>query len=179
MQIRHFFRYGLIIWFLASLAACNANQEGNGPTEFRPTAMKSDSVGVEVPADQNWAIITENQAEEMGLGAWLAKSDGFWTPSEDDILILEEKIGEFLSQNSSLFNYGEPVWERIGKYQRQYIGLQRDGSEIIYGNYFCDNHGKNWRLEWVSVLDGGNCYFQVEYDVQQGDFILLMVNGES
>jgi hypothetical protein len=71
------------------------------------------------------------------------------------------------------------VWERLDEYQRQYIGLERNGKQIIYGNYFCDNMGKNWRSEIVFVLDGGDCYFQVEYDVESGTFTKLLVNGES
>jgi hypothetical protein len=179
MKIGDFIRYGVIVMSLAALAACNATLEGDRSTEIRPTDTKSKTEDIDVPADQDWVIFTNKQAEKMGLGAWLANSDSFWTPSEDDILILEEKLGGYLSQNISLFNYHEPVWERLGDYQRQYIGIQSDGSKIIYGNYFCDNHGKNWRQEFVSVLDGGNCYFQVEYDIQQGDFTMLMVNGES
>ena len=179
MKIRHVLQQCLIVLFLAGLTACNATMEEDKSGEIRPTDTKSKTEEIEVPADQDWVIITKQQAEDMGLGSWLAQSDSFWTPTEDDVIILEERIVEYLSQNATLFNYHEPVWERIGDYQRQFIGIQRNGSKIIYGNYFCDNLGKNWRQEFFNVLDGGNCYFQVEYDVQQGIFTLLMVNGES
>ncbi len=59
------------------------------------------------------------------------------------------------------------------------LDLSVTGRQIIYGNYFCDNMGKNWRQEFVFVFDGGDCFFQVEYDVESGTFIKLWVNGES
>ena len=155
--------------FLAALVACNARPEGNGSTEITQT----------VTADQDWVIISKEQAEEMGIGSWLVESDDFWTPSENNILILEETIAEYLSQNSNQFYRQPPVWQRLDEYQRQYIGLERGGVQIIYGNYFCNNLGINWRQKLVIVDDGGDCYFQVEYNVDDGMFTMLMVNGES
>ena len=115
----------------------------------------------------------------MGINSWLVENHGFWTPSVDDVLKLEEGIAEYLSHNPTQFYDQAPVWERLDEYQRQYIGLERDGGKIIYGNFFCDNLGKDWRQELVAVLDGGECYFQVEYDVGSGMFIKLWVNGVS
>lgn len=129
--------------------------------------------------DQNWMIFTEEQAEEMELASWLVDSDGFWTPSVGDILNLEEKIAEYLSQNSSEFYRQPPVWERLHEYRRQYIGFEHGGRQIIYGNYFCNNGGINWQQELVIVIDGGECFFQIEYDVESELFIKLLVNGEA
>lgn len=129
--------------------------------------------------DQNWVIVTREQAEGMGVASWLVGSGNFWTPSVDDILKLEEKIAEYLSQNSNQFYRQPTVWERLDEYQRQFIGLERGGRQIIYGNFFCNNIGMDWRKILVIVDDGGDCYFQVEYDVESGLFIKLMVNGEA
>ena len=71
------------------------------------------------------------------------------------------------------------MWERLDEYQRQYIGLERGGKEIIYGNFFCDNGGVDWRQKFLFMIDGGECYFQVEYDVESGLFIKLRINGEA
>ena len=51
-------------------------------------------------------------------------------------------------------------------------------NKIIYGNFFCSEED-NWRQEFVMAIDGGDCYFQVEYDVEIEKFIKLVVNGES
>jgi len=132
-----------------------------------------------VMTDQNWVIITKKHAEETGVSSWLVESDGFWTPSVDDILKLEGKIAGYLSQNSSYFYHQPPVWERLDEYQRQYVGLEREGRLIIYGNYFCNSGGVDWQQKLVVVIDGGECFFQVEYDVESGFFIKLLVNGEA
>jgi hypothetical protein len=129
--------------------------------------------------DQNWVVFTEEQAEEMELASWLLDSDGFWTPSVDDIQNIEEKIVEYLNQNSSEFHRQPPVWERLYEYRRQYIGVERGSRKIIYGNYFCNSGGVNWQQEFVIVIDGGECFFQIEYDVESELFIKLLVNGEA
>ena len=130
-------------------------------------------------ANQNWVIIAEERAVETGIASWLAESGNFWTPSVVDILKLEEEIAGYLSQNSNQFYRQPPVWQRLDDYQRQYIGLERGGRQIIYGNYFCNSGGINWRQELVIVEDGGECFFQVEYDIESALFIKLLVNGES
>ena len=39
--------------------------------------------------------------------------------------------------------------------------------------------GLHWRKEWVLVMDGGDCFFQLQFDVESGTFTALMVNGEA
>jgi hypothetical protein len=129
--------------------------------------------------NQNWVIVTKKQSEETGMASWLVNRDGFWTPSAEDILKLEERLAAYLSQNSIYFFQQPPVWERLDEYYRQYIGLTRGGKKIIYGNFFCDPMGLDWQETFVAVEDGGDCYFQVEYDVEGRFFIKLMVNGVS
>jgi len=167
------------IMLLMSLVACSNLSNKKLPVDIFSTATPKSPEGLTVIADQNWVIIAKEQAEEMGIASWLVGSNGFWTPSVDDILKLEEKIAEYLSQNSSQFYRQPPVWERLDEYQRQYIGLERGDRKTIYGNYFCNSEGINWRQELVIVEDGGECYFQVEYDVESELFIKLMVNGEA
>ena len=152
------------ILLLINLTVCNA---------------LSDDKPLALPEKQNWVIISKERAEEMGVASWLVEVDGYWTPSEDDILKLEGKIAGYLSQNSSYFYRQPPVWERLDEYQRQYIGVEREGRPIIYGNYFCNSGGVDWRQKLVFVIDGGECFFQVEYDVESGLFIKLQVNGEA
>jgi hypothetical protein len=162
--VRDTFKLVIGILLLINLAACSALSDDKPPV---------------LPDDQNWVIITKERAEEMGLASWLVESDDFWTPPVDGILKLEEKIAEYLSQNSSQFYRQPQVWKRLDEYQRQYIGLERGNRQIIYGNYFCNSGGVNWREKLVVVDDGGDCFFQVEYDVESEVFIKLLVNGES
>ena len=179
MKLRNKLRLAISILLLINLVACNALPHDKSPVDIPSTAMAKTLESPTAMANQNWVIIAEERAVETGIASWLAESGNFWTPSVVDILKLEEEIAGYLSQNSNQFYRQPPVWQRLDDYQRQYIGLERGGRQIIYGNYFCNSGGINWRQELVIVEDGGECFLQVEYDVESRLFIKLRVNGES
>jgi hypothetical protein len=52
-------------------------------------------------------------------------------------------------------------------------------SEADYGNFFCTDSGMNWTYEWIFIVDGGDCYFQLQFDVESSTFTELTVNGEA
>lgn len=166
----------LILLSACSLPTVGATPNGEGHTTTIPVV---ESPSAALAGDQNWVVFDEGQAEEMGMASWLVQSDGFWTPSNEDVLNLEAGIDAYLRQNSGAFYREPPVWERLDEYRRQYFGFKIGGKRFIYGNYFCNDVRMDWRGDFVMVLDGGDCYFQVEYDVEEGSFIQLMVNGES
>jgi hypothetical protein len=118
----------------------------------------------------------------MGIGTWLSSDKdfgGYWTPTDEDILSLEGKLESFLRQNAESFRRQPPVWEQLDNYKRQYVGLTIKGKPVIYGNFFCTDTGLDWKEEWIFVLDGGDCFFQLQFDVESGTLTALMVNGEA
>jgi hypothetical protein len=164
---------------LVFLISCNAFPLEN-PSAATPNPSMQKNLEIQkAMADQNWVIFPAKNAAKIEIVSWLFESDGYWTPSVDDILKVEENIAEYLSQNPNKFYWQPPVWQRLDEYQRQYIGLERGGKQIIYGNFFCKGGNNNWRYEFVFAIDGGDCYFQVEYDLERGLFIKLLVNGEA
>lgn len=169
------------VMLLAALAACSAPALESSSTGITQTATATgtDSTTPTPVADRSWVVFAADHTEDMGIASWLLETDGFWTPSVDDVQELEDKLAEYLSQNAYFFSHQPPVWERLDAYQRQYIGLERGGRLIIYGNYFCTSGGINWRQQLVSVEDGGECYFQLEYDMDSDSFTNLWVNGEA
>lgn len=129
---------------------------------------------------KQWVIFPAEQAGEQGLGEWLlanGQTVEYWTPSESDILALEDGLAAYLQNSSNHFYEETPVWERLSEYNRQYIGMVLDGKKIIYANYFCDSVETDWRKDFVFVLDGGDCFFQFKYDVDGTEFFDLQVNG--
>ena len=127
-----------------------------------------------------WIIFPENRAEEMQVGTWLSADEGgYWTPTEENILLLEQKLDSFLRQNSESFHRQPPVWEQLDNYKRQYVGLTIKEKRVIFGNFFCTDTGADWEKEWVFVLDGGDCFFQLQFDLERGTFTKLTVNGEA
>jgi hypothetical protein len=131
---------------------------------------------------ERWVIFPAEQAQELGIGDWFVE-DGqtteYWTPSESDVLILENGLGPFLQNNPDRFNEQKaPIWERLDGYNRQYIGIILAGKKVIYANYFCDSV-QDWRKDFVFVMDGGDCFFQFKYDVDSAEFFDLQVNGNA
>lgn len=129
-----------------------------------------------------WTIFPEHRAEEMGIGTWLfleTDFEGYWTPTEEDILNLEGKLDSFLRQNAQSFRRQPPVWEQLDNYKRQNVGVTIKGKPVIYGNFLCTETSVDWKKEWVFVLDGGDCFFQLQFDVETGTFMELTVNGEA
>jgi hypothetical protein len=176
-------KFILIVCLLLSgiLSSCNALPREQPSADISTPSSTNILETQKATADQNWVIFSAEQTEKIQdeIAAWLFVSDGYWTPAVDDILKIEENIAEYLIQNANNFHWQPPVWERLDEYQRQYIGLERDGQQIIYGNFFCEDGNNNWNKEFVFAIDGGECYFQVEFDVESGLFIKLRVNGES
>jgi hypothetical protein len=166
---------------LIVLAACNAPGDEPLSTDATLTATKAaiESPTVTEAASRNWVIIEKRRAEELGVASWLSQSEGFWTPSTDDILELEMKIGEYLHENSGQFHRQPSIWERLDEYRRQYVGYEIGGKRIIHGNFFCSYEDVDWQRQFVMALDGGECYFQVDYDVESESFIRLRVHGEA
>ena len=55
-----------------------------------------------------------------------------------------------------------------------------DGDPAVYANFFCDaSEIDYWRTEFVMATDGGDCYFQTIYDVDNRTFIWLAIDGEA
>jgi len=189
MNLLNKLRFVFELLLLITFASCNSLMDVNSPADIPATATEKSLLSISATpesskspallAGQNWVVFDQEYAEEMGVGSWLLESDGFWTPALDDISKVEAEIAGYLSRNSHLFYHQPPVWQRLDEYQRQYIGFGRKGGRFIYGNFFCDSGSANWREDLVSVEDGGECFFQVEYDPEGGLFTKIMVNGES
>jgi hypothetical protein len=131
---------------------------------------------------EHWVIFSETLAEEQQLGTSFLFGDEpieYWTPSEQDVIAIENGLVAYLEQNAERFYVRDiPVWERLDDYNRQYVGVIIDNRRIVYANYFCDSV-VDWEKEFVIVMDGGDCFFQFQFDVDTAEFFELQVNGEA
>lgn len=105
------------------------------------------------------------------------RADGYWTPHTEDVARLEAALTPFL--RLAVNGRSPDLWQRLPEYTRQYVGIITGEREAILVNAFCDDLGIDWRTTPVAVLDGGDCFFQVTYDIASGAFSDLMVNGEA
>jgi hypothetical protein len=105
---------------------------------------------------------------------------GDWVPAVDEILALEEQLITYLPQQQRAFDgLQAPIVERLPAYTRQYWGVLENEKRLIVANFFCDASRYDWHRREVSVLDGGDCYFRLRYDVEADTFSDLLVNGSA
>lgn len=106
-------------------------------------------------------------------------TDGAFTPDAAIIAELESRLPAYLAQNQNKFSaLREPIVERLPNYKLQYWGELADGRRIIHVNALCAPPD-DWQTRRVLVLDGGDCFFNLEYDPATKTFSRLSVNGEA
>jgi hypothetical protein len=118
-------------------------------------------------------VVTNYLEENFGYGM-----DITWTPTEEDILAMEEGVSTFLIQSENpMFGYSQtPAWERLNEYVRQYYGLTIEGENVIHAEFYCDALDR-WQEEPIIVMDGGDCFFRFDYNPVTDTFFNLSVNG--
>jgi hypothetical protein len=114
---------------------------------------------------------------ERDAGGIDPQAQGYWTPAERDVLALESGLAAFLRASAPARS--PDLWEKQPTYKRQYFGLIRDGRRLVYASFFCSVQGDDWRSQALFVMDGGDCFFQLTYDVERGVYGDLMVNGDA
>ncbi len=175
-----FFVKILMTFACLGIAGCAIPNDPTTPTHS-PEPSPTDPTPL-LAENGAWVSMLPATAEEFQVATWASPSGTFsdyWMPGPDDIAALEGQLGAYLQTHATQF-FGHPtVWEQLDEYHRQYVGLVVDGKPLIYGNFFCTETETDWLNEWVIVLDGGDCFFQVTFDVEGQMFIRLQVNGES
>ena len=104
------------------------------------------------------------------------------TPTAADVAELEAGLPAFLRASLPSDASRRPhLADRAAAYLRQYVGyVDDDGTPVLWGNFFCDVFGgQDWRTTLITVDDGGDCYFQVEFLPAKHQFRRLQVNGEA
>ena len=106
----------------------------------------------------------------------------FWTPTEKEIQLLEEKFKRVLK----LKTFNKQRISNLNKFAFQYLGVTIDGKRFIYVNAFCigdknddskfQMHEK-WKTDPIVMCDGGDCYWGVLFDLDKLKFKDLAING--
>ena len=116
----------------------------------------------------------EKRALDLSLGD---KKVQYWTPSESDILEAESKLVVFLQQAKLRSFEKDKILKDIKSYKRQYVGVLTKGAKEIFINFFCIVDDPGWTRHEVLVLDGGSCFFRVNFSMKTKTFHGLQVNG--
>ena len=63
-------------------------------------------------------------------------------------------------------------------YKIQYVPYTNEkGAKEIWINGFCSDFDLEWKSEIRYVLDGGNCYFTIQLNVDTGKCLTIGING--
>jgi hypothetical protein len=119
----------------------------------------------------NWGVVfPAEQAPSLARQCSRAapRAEGAWQPLPPDIARLEQGLSGLLAGKSL-----QPA-----AYYRQYGGLIVNGRHIVYVNGARNAivHG-DWRTQAISLCDGGQLAFGVEWDPASGSFAHFAFNG--
>lgn len=116
----------------------------------------------------------------------MPRISGFWNVTEKEIDLLEINFKKLSAVDSSFCESGDCKLDSLHKFVYQYIGVIYQGRKLVYINAFrfrSDSDLKtrfgNWKTNPVRVLDGGNSYWGVLFDIDRQEFIHLSFNGEA
>ncbi|MFH1061497.1 MAG: hypothetical protein V1747_01255 [Candidatus Omnitrophota bacterium] len=82
------------------------------------------------------------------------------------------------TENQYLIDSAEEILNEITEYRVQFKGILKQGRTIIYCNFFhISDRDLDWQEVFVTGLDGGYLYWQIEYDLESEQCINFSVNG--
>lgn len=112
----------------------------------------------------------------IAIGSWVAVPGGSWSPSSELMGEVRGQIESYVKQHAVEQHLQLADWSR---YSFQYQGQLENGRQAVFINAFCDAPPEYARQQFVVVLDGGPCFFQVKYDPEKKQFFQLTFNGEA
>jgi len=99
----------------------------------------------------------------------------FWVPRDSDIDNLENKLLIYLAQ----LEKAQSVRPDVGSYNRQYIGIVRKGSHLIYGNFYPSPSGElaSKESETNKLVDAcGGALWGIVFNPKTGVLTDLSIN---
>jgi len=128
--------------------------------------------------DERYIVLPQSKVEQLPLCSRLGpKVAGIWSPSAQDVLDLESKLG-----NISQLRVGGAVSGEHVKHPelslRQYLGIVVGDRKLIYINGIPNDLApKDWHEKFVTICDGGASVWGALYDPQTKTFSDLEANG--
>ena len=126
-------------------------------------------------AGYHGVIIPESHQDHMGMvEAAGGKLSGYWTPDIASIRLFESGLVAYLEAEAK--TRSPKLHQKSKSYKRQYIGFLVGERKLIYGNFLCTAMAR-WTERAVGVDDGGDCFFQVVFDISKRAYSDLYING--
>ena len=163
----------LIAWSEFSVASPWYHRIRSARAAAHHRALEAQAAGGPFPG----LIFSSTASERLHKdGGSFILTSPFWTPAVGDVVELERVFTNFVASDRAAGC--ERLLRRQLQHKRQYFGFTSGGKRLIYVNGLCDPDGTPyWMTDFVSVTDGGDCYFQATYDPVARAFTECHVNG--
>jgi hypothetical protein len=109
------------------------------------------------------------------------KDKEFFKPNKSEIQIAKKQETHYLDSLGKV-NKKKLFRHEKNQYFRQYLGYIDDrGDKVILINAFCESNYSKEELTriWEIVLDGGECYYQIEVNLNTKKCFKFSINGDS
>ncbi len=123
---------------------------------------------------------------------WLLRTKGYvqWKPNNKDFALLDQILCEAIKEGEFYFLH-KPQKKSIDSFYRQYVPFVNEKEQrIIEINAFCEildiaspsvNKSKElqketWKQNYVDVMDGGQCYWQLEVNIDEKTYKPIEIN---
>jgi hypothetical protein len=156
-------------------AACSGDLAPGPATGGGPTS------GTEVSGDGWRGVLLGSGVDHLQRpGGEVVDADSF-VPTEDDVRRFEEQVPDLLPTADGGSNpSGEPVTEDdLATHVRQYTGVEGGGERHLVIAGICEGaaDGLDWRAGWITVSDGGTCYWDAAMDLATGEVLRFSFHG--
>jgi hypothetical protein len=155
-----------------------ATPSATAPSATAPSATAAlPAPNVIQTAEYHGVVLTVKSPSASGVTTFgNATLDGVWTPTAADVTAFESGLGAFMTKSVPADKKQLPI--KMKSYKRQWIGVSAGNKKLIFGNFLC-REMTDWQKGVIMVDDGGDCYFQLFYDVASGRYEGLMINGNA
>jgi hypothetical protein len=109
------------------------------------------------------------------------KDKKFFTPNKSEIHIAKKQEIRYLDSLEKV-NKKKLFSHKKNRYFRQYLGyIDNKGDKVILINAFCEGNYSKEELTriWIIVLDGDECYYQIEVNLNTKKCFKFSINGDA
>lgn len=159
-------------------SATSTSSPPSAQTE-KPAASNPSKVREPGPAFELFAmpgvqglIVGEGEAGRFYAAITGSTSPTYWTPEKAHVIDLENRLVVYLRGKAPP---NSKIRKDLRSYRRQYIGIVHEDRRLIFTNFFCETNRQDWTRKPIAVDDGGDCFFQLQFDPEKHAFSSLVI----
>ena len=159
----------LFILLLAVFASAACSKKAKPLSSSSAGSVDDESTAPLVFDDGKRALLPQ-QSEVLGAGGW--------TPKRSDAERASDGVPAFLQTAAP------KIASKFPAYYGQIFGVTEKGTKVLRLNFSCskqafDVEKPGWTQQVIEALDGGDCFFQVDFDPATSTYSRLRVNGHA